>query len=396
MPLFTVAHVQHLRDGTIAIRCSDFPECEVRAATMQAAREAFSAALSQRVHEMVEGGETPRLHTFEELDYAFSVRCSVEMPAQNRQPGTFDTVIAVRAKLSPATAARLAAKRGDRPRVWRKTAGRIPHRQPLPGRQTGSAETAGGHAAGQELAAQNVSGTMSAGEVAIHARPVGIDPAPAAAAPDRGHGPVPNAAMPNALSQIQPGPSIGAAQNTPQQEPYTLRSALREIESGLKQRRAATVEEMEQRDKLAKANAERLASVRAARQSRQASMEAASSGSAPAARTGAGAKQLSVPTIAEIEGQLEPKRDGDPTENSPLASDSSTDLILTTPMEHSRTDGTPSSPGPSVQHQMPASRLNPSARLAVVAGQLSGRLSGRARFGLLWRGRPTPPRPSEN
>ncbi len=581
MPLFAIAHVQRLRDGAIAIKCSDFPECEVHSPTMQAAREAFGVALSERVHKMVEAGEMPRLHTFEELDYAFSVRCSVEMPSQDRQPGTFDTVIAVRAKLPTAAAARLAAMRGDRPRVWRRPVARIPSRQPQAGRGTAIAETSAGQAAGPETLSRDVSATTSSDAAAGQASPVGVDPAPSAVTGEAAKASVPASATPKPLTRtpaapvqtqktparpahvsqpperaespaaagssqaqktsappapvskpperIQPPPAAGPsqtqktsapsipsskpservqpppaagpsqAQNTsapsaaaskpsertqpqpsaapgqirktsaprapepspstrsqseplagsgpptptptvppheksvgqraepvtsgkaapplpPSPQPYTLRSALSEIESGLRQKRAATPEELEQRDRLAKANAERLASVRAARQSRQAPTETAGPGSTPAAHTDPVAKHPVAPpapmgrdeasaesysiesAIAEIEVGLRPRRDQQPTEKRALTSKPETAPTTTAPEERSRANGKPAAADSSAQQPATAIKLNPSAKLAGVADQLSSRSPAPAktsRFGLLWKGRSVPPKPPE-
>jgi hypothetical protein len=307
MPLFAIAHVQQLRNGVVAIRSADFPECEVQCATMQAAREAFSTGLNKRVQQLVEAGEKPRLHSFEELDYAFSLRCSIEMPAPQRQPGTFDTVIAVRVKLPAAIAARLAAMRGDRPRVWRRH-----------GVVSGVAVTRRPHA--------NREPTRDGAATADAVARGFVKPASQQAAPV--------AQKAGSLVPGQPpGTSGSVPHSVPQQQPYTLRTALQEIQSGLRPNRAAASEEMEARARLAEANAQRLAAVRAARQSR----------------------------IDSGEGHT--------------------------------TSSAPSSVGEQSVRQPPAARPSPSARLAIVADHLTGRVSGAgksSRRGLSWKPRVLP------
>jgi DNA-binding TFAR19-related protein (PDSD5 family) len=111
MPLFAVAHAVQLQDGSYAIRSSEFPGCEARSAHVEVAREQFGEALRERLLEMIEAGAAPSLYTFEELGPGFADRCTVQMAAPDRMPGTFDRVIAVRAKLPPEAAQRLATIR---------------------------------------------------------------------------------------------------------------------------------------------------------------------------------------------------------------------------------------------------------------------------------------------
>ena len=101
MLLFAVAHAVQLEDGIYAIRSPDFPGCEARHARAELAREQFGDALRKRLLEMIEAGEVPSLRTYEEIGSSFAARCSVQIPAPDRRKGTFDRVMAVRAKLPP-------------------------------------------------------------------------------------------------------------------------------------------------------------------------------------------------------------------------------------------------------------------------------------------------------
>jgi hypothetical protein len=107
MLLFAVAHALRLEDGCYAIRSSEFPGCEARSAHVEVAREQFGNALRERLLEMIGAGEVPPLYTYEELGPSFADRCTVQIPAPDRMPGTFDRVIAVRAKLPPEAAQRI-------------------------------------------------------------------------------------------------------------------------------------------------------------------------------------------------------------------------------------------------------------------------------------------------
>jgi predicted RNase H-like HicB family nuclease len=107
MLLFAVAHAVRLEDGTYAVRSPEFPGCEARSAHVEVAREQFGEALRQRLLEMIEAGEVPSLYSCEELGASFAGRCTVQISAPDRLPGTFDRAIAVRVKLPPAAAERL-------------------------------------------------------------------------------------------------------------------------------------------------------------------------------------------------------------------------------------------------------------------------------------------------
>ncbi len=107
MLLFAVAHVMQLNDGSYAVRSSEFPGCEARSAHIEVAREQFGEGLRERLLEIIEAGEVPALYTCEELGPSFADRCTVQIAAPDRMPGTFDRVIAVRAKLPPEAAQRL-------------------------------------------------------------------------------------------------------------------------------------------------------------------------------------------------------------------------------------------------------------------------------------------------
>jgi predicted RNase H-like HicB family nuclease len=111
MLLFAVAHAVQLEDGTYAVRSPEFPGCEARSAHVEVAREQFGDALRERLLEMIEAGEVPPLYTCEELGASFAGRCAVQVSAPDRLPGTFDRVMAVRAKLPPAAAERLGTMR---------------------------------------------------------------------------------------------------------------------------------------------------------------------------------------------------------------------------------------------------------------------------------------------
>ena len=111
MLLFAVAHVVQLNDGSYAVRSSEFPGCEARSAHIEVAREQFGEALRERLLEIIEAGEAPPLYTYEELGPGFADRCTVQIPAPDRMPGTFDRVIAVRAQLPPEAAQRLGSIR---------------------------------------------------------------------------------------------------------------------------------------------------------------------------------------------------------------------------------------------------------------------------------------------
>jgi hypothetical protein len=107
MLLFAVAHAVRLQDGIYAIRSPEFPGCEARNARVQLAREQFGDVLRERLLQMIEAGEVPGLYTYEELGSSFAGRCTMQISAPDRMPGTFDRVMAVRAKLPPEAAERL-------------------------------------------------------------------------------------------------------------------------------------------------------------------------------------------------------------------------------------------------------------------------------------------------
>jgi predicted RNase H-like HicB family nuclease len=111
MSLFAVAYAVHLEDGTYAVRSPEFPGCEARSAHVAVAREQFGDALRERLLEMIEAGEVPSLYSCDELGASFAARCTVQISAPDRLAGTFDRVIAVRAKLPPAAAERLGTMR---------------------------------------------------------------------------------------------------------------------------------------------------------------------------------------------------------------------------------------------------------------------------------------------
>src|SRR6266536_3048926 len=84
MLLFAVAHAVRLNDGSFAIRSPEFPGCEARNPHVELAREQFGEALRARLLEMLEAGEVPPLHTYEELGPSFAGRCTLQIPAPDR------------------------------------------------------------------------------------------------------------------------------------------------------------------------------------------------------------------------------------------------------------------------------------------------------------------------
>jgi len=117
MLLFAVAHGLHLQDGLYAVRSPEFPDCEARHARIEVAREQFAEVLRERLLKMLESGEVPGLclYTYEELGPSFAARCTMQIPAPDRMPGSFDRVMAVRAKLPPGAAERLKPMPAARP-----------------------------------------------------------------------------------------------------------------------------------------------------------------------------------------------------------------------------------------------------------------------------------------
>jgi hypothetical protein len=109
--LFAIAHAFQLQDGMCAIRSPELPECEARGPEFQPVKEQFGEALRHRVLEMVEAGEMPPLYPFEELEPRFRIHAQSQIPAPDRLPGTFDTVITVRIKVPDDIAKRIMAMR---------------------------------------------------------------------------------------------------------------------------------------------------------------------------------------------------------------------------------------------------------------------------------------------
>jgi hypothetical protein len=88
-------------------RSPEFPGCEARNARVELARQEFGDTLREHLLRMIDAGEIPRLYPYEDLEPSFAVRCTVQIPAPDRMPGTLDRVMAVRAKLPPEAAQRL-------------------------------------------------------------------------------------------------------------------------------------------------------------------------------------------------------------------------------------------------------------------------------------------------
>jgi hypothetical protein len=64
---------------------------------------------------MIDAGEIPPLYCFEELEGCFAERCAEQLQTPDRAPGTFDTVMPVRAKLPARAAVRLTMLRTGPP-----------------------------------------------------------------------------------------------------------------------------------------------------------------------------------------------------------------------------------------------------------------------------------------
>ena len=112
MSHFSIAHVVRLRDGTFAVRSTEFPSCEGRDIQMWPAREKFRAALSEHVREMIEHGEMPRLYpSLGDAEAKFGEHCRQQIPAEDRMPNSFDYATIVDLQLPPDDADRLAALR---------------------------------------------------------------------------------------------------------------------------------------------------------------------------------------------------------------------------------------------------------------------------------------------
>jgi hypothetical protein len=107
MVLFAVAHALRLEDGSYAVRSPEFPGCEARNSQVELAREQFAEALCERALQMIQAGAAPPLYSYEELVPSFATRCTMQIPAPDRLPGSFDRVMAVRVKLPPEAAAGL-------------------------------------------------------------------------------------------------------------------------------------------------------------------------------------------------------------------------------------------------------------------------------------------------
>jgi hypothetical protein len=112
MAHFSIAHIVRLRDGTFAVRSTEFPACEGRDIQVWPAREKFRAALSDHVHGMIEHGEMPSLYpSLEEAEAKFGEHCKLQIAADDRLPQSFDYAMIVEVSLPPDDADRLAAIR---------------------------------------------------------------------------------------------------------------------------------------------------------------------------------------------------------------------------------------------------------------------------------------------
>lgn len=62
MVCFVLAYVIRLQDGAYAVRSLDYPDCEARNSQGWPAREEFRRTLRDRVHQMINQGQTPVLY----------------------------------------------------------------------------------------------------------------------------------------------------------------------------------------------------------------------------------------------------------------------------------------------------------------------------------------------
>ena len=95
-----------------AVRSAQYPSCEGCDVQVWPAREKFRQALSEHVRQMIKQGEMPSLYpSLEEAESGLSKRCSVQIPADDRLPNTFDFATIVEVDLSAEDAERFAAMR---------------------------------------------------------------------------------------------------------------------------------------------------------------------------------------------------------------------------------------------------------------------------------------------
>jgi hypothetical protein len=457
MPLFAIAHVLHLRSGAFAVRSPDFPDCETQDAAMEPAREAFGVVLSRRVQEMVEAGTLPRLYSFQELEYSFSVRCSVELPAADRSPGTFDTVIAVRVKLPLAVEKRLAVMRGDPPagatrrRPIRATAPGAAARDAArraakpsdPGPATTTIQSGLDPArstADVPIATKvlpGISGVngvapdepavirIAASDAEAPAHPIKItvstapavpappdQPSPASAA-ESSSPPQPNGAAVHATASPEaageskvehvPTPAGAAAPRAPavraadapgqSKQPYTLQSALSDLHVGLGSKREPTPVELALRAKLAAATAERLAALRAARQAEPPTPAGRPDTIISASADGASAIP-DKPTYTIRSAMAEIESGLKPRQSLP-EQPAPVQPASPAPVATTR-EAEPERPATPPGPPPNGDLTDPASRLAMIAERLAGRTTvpGRGpRLGTLWRARPAAKEP---
>ena len=122
MVFLALAYVIRLRDGTYAVRSSDYPDCEGRSSQGWPAREQFRRVLADRVRQMIDQGEIPVL--YESLDQVapiFQSHCRKQIPAPDRLPKTNDYGVIEPVELSPEVAERLRINIAHQVRQWRET-----------------------------------------------------------------------------------------------------------------------------------------------------------------------------------------------------------------------------------------------------------------------------------
>jgi hypothetical protein len=118
MPVYAVAHLLRLRDGTYAVRSADYPDFEGRDLQRWPALEQFGRLLGDRILQMIDKGQRPTLYySKEELRSVFPAHCKKQILASDRLPGSFDHGVIVPVNLSAEAMECLAVLRvGDQAR----------------------------------------------------------------------------------------------------------------------------------------------------------------------------------------------------------------------------------------------------------------------------------------
>ena len=120
MVFLALAYVIRLRDGTYAVRSSDYPDCEGRSSQGWPAREQFRRVLADRVRQMIDQGEIP-VQSLDQVAPIFQSHCRRQIPAPDRLPNTNDYGVIEPVELSPEVAERLRINIAHQVRQWRET-----------------------------------------------------------------------------------------------------------------------------------------------------------------------------------------------------------------------------------------------------------------------------------